>query len=291
LAITRAETRLLADLLDLPYLDDPENASTDPRRNRLRHELIPHLEAAFNPQLRQTLGRSATVMAADEAALSRLADRVPVLVDDESVSMAATVLAVLPEAVAARAVRRGLRTLRGPHGGSYEETMAVLDVAAGQRAGAELTGGVRVEREGPMVVARVSDRPPAGPIELVAPAEVVFDRWWLQFTLADARVGPRRIGARVLHLDSGQTGEALVIRPGRDDDRIEIGTGTKPVREAMAEAGVARRLRARWPVVAAGGRIVAIPGVRAAAWAWPTAATARYLVARIDSASRSAEGT
>ncbi len=141
-----------------------------------------------------------------------------------------------------------------------------------------------------MVVVRVPDPPPAYGIELVVPGRVVFDRWSLQFTLADRPARPRRVGARILYLDAGRTGESIEIRPGREDDRIEIGTGTKSVREAMAEAGVARRLRPRWPVVAAGGRVAAIPGVRAAAWAWPSADTVRYLVARIDS-GRSAEGT
>jgi tRNA(Ile)-lysidine synthase len=290
LAIARSETRALADLLGLPFADDPENASLEPRRNRLRHELIPQLEATYNPLLRRALGRSAAVMAADEALLAAAAERVPVHVDGESVSLPAPALAVLPAAVAGRVARRALRAARGPHGGSYEEVSALLDVATGRRVGAELPGGLRVEREGPMVVVRLVEPPPADGFEVAAPARIVFDRWLLEFTLADTGEKPRRIGARVLHLDAGGTGDSFALRPARDDDRIEIGTGTKPVREAMAEAGVPSRLRHRWPVMAAAGRVAAIPGVRAAAWAWPSADTARYLVARIDSRG-SAEGT
>ncbi|MBT8246212.1 MAG: tRNA lysidine(34) synthetase TilS [Acidimicrobiia bacterium] len=290
LSIARSETRALADLLGLPYADDPENASREPRRNRLRHELIPRLEETYNPQLRRALGRTAGVMAADEALLGEAAERVPILADDEAVSVPAPALAVLPEAIAGRVARRALRRARGPHGGSFEEVSALLDVALGRRTGVELTGGLRVEREGPMVVVRLTDPPPADAIELVVPGRVEFDRWRLQFALTDTGPGPRRIGARTLHLDAGLTGESILIRPGRDDDRIEIGTGTKPVREAMAEAGVARRFRPRWPVVVAGGRLAAIPGVRAADWARTSAETARYLVARIDN-GRSAEGT
>lgn len=289
LSIARSETRALADQLGLPYLDDPENASLEPRRNRLRHELIPHLEEDYNPQLRQALGRSAMVLAADEALLDEAAGRVPILADDESVSIPAAMLGVLPDAIAGRVARRGLRAARGPHGGSFEEVGALLDVANGRRAGAELAGGLRVEREGPMVVVRLGDPSPADGLELVVPGRVVFDRWLLEFTLAGPPAGPRRIGARILYLDADRTGESIVVRPGRDDDRIEIGTGTKPVREAMAEAGVARRLRPRWPVLVAGGRVAAVAGVRAAAWAWPSAETVRYLVARIDS-GQSAEG-
>ena len=200
-------------------------------------------------------------MAADEDLLGQAAARVPVLLDAESVSVPAPVLAILPDAVAGRVVRRALRAARGPHGGSFDEVSEVLDVALGRRAGAQLAGGLRVDREGPMVVVMLADPPPADPVELSVPGRVVFDRWRLDFTLTSAR-GPRCIGARVLHLDAGRTGEAIVIRPGRRDDRIEIGTGSKPVWEAMAEAGVARRFRPRRPVLVAGGRIAAIPGVR-----------------------------
>ena len=49
----------------------------------------------------------------------------------------------------------------------------------------------------------------------------------------------------------------------------------------MAEGGIPRRLRRRWPVLDAAGRVAAVPGVRLAAWASPTTATVRYLVARI----------
>ncbi|NNC92645.1 MAG: tRNA lysidine(34) synthetase TilS [Acidimicrobiia bacterium] len=281
LTISRRQTRRLAGLLELPYFDDPDNVAGDVRRNRLRSELIPLLEETYNPQFRTALLRSSAVVAADDAVLEAAAAQVPIRADGEVVAMPAAALAVVPAAVAARVVRRALRYMRGPHGGTHDEVAAVLEVAAGVRAGAELMGAVRVEREGPMVVLSAADLAAGTPQQVEVPSVVAFDRWRVHLTEQSQAPIPRPLGAATLTLDADQAGDALVLRPLRPDDRIDIGTGSKLVTEALAERGVPRRLRARWPLVSVGERVLVIPGVRAAAWAWPSSGTMRYLVARI----------
>lgn len=283
LAIARQETRALARELGLPFVDDPQNQSFRLRRNRLRHELIPHLEESYNPQLRSALRRTAALMAADDDALEGLAARVPFVLDGEAVAIPSTLLGVLNEAVATRVVRRAVREIRGPHAGSHHEVTAVLEVAGRRRRGAELSGGIRVEREGPMVV--LSSQPPI-PLEAVpveVPAVLSFDRWRLALTLAGETPRPRPLGSCVLVLDAALTGSILTVRPPVSGDRIGIATGSKPVADAMAEAGVPRRLRLRWPVLIAEEKVAAIPGARVADWAAPRPTTARYLVARMTS--------
>ena len=62
-----------ADVLDhlrergLAWREDPSNADPAHRRNRVRHELLPYLEARFNPEIRAALARTASLLA-DEAA-------------------------------------------------------------------------------------------------------------------------------------------------------------------------------------------------------------------------------
>lgn len=293
LSISRAETRQLAAQLELPFFDDPENETTDVRRNRLRAQLIPLLEETYNPQLRATLLRTSTVLGADDAVLEAAAAQVPVRSDGEVVAVPAAALAVVPAAVATRVIRRALREVRGPHGGTHDEVAAVLEVAAGHRTGAELMGSIRVEREGPMVVLSGADLPPRAPQRVEVPSMVVIDRWRVDLAEHSRAPTPRPLGSATLTLDADLAGPDLVIRPPSAEDRIDIGTGTKPVAEAMAERGVPRRLRSRWPVLSAGDRVVLIPGVRTAAWAWPSGATSRYLVARIgiSGSDSAAEGT
>lgn len=67
LGVSREE--VLAHLRDrgLAWREDPSNADTAHRRNRVRHELLPYLEERFNPGIRAALARTASVLA-DEAA-------------------------------------------------------------------------------------------------------------------------------------------------------------------------------------------------------------------------------
>ena len=109
LDVTRTETRELAALLGLPWIDDPTNRDTSLRRNALRREVIPDLEARFNPSLRAGLIRLASVLVGDERFLNAAAESVPVQVDGSTVRLPAPLLATLPAPVAARAVRRALR--------------------------------------------------------------------------------------------------------------------------------------------------------------------------------------
>ena len=67
LGVSRRE--VLAHLRErgLEWREDPSNADPSLRRNRVRHELLPYLEASFNPALRAALARAAGLLA-DEAA-------------------------------------------------------------------------------------------------------------------------------------------------------------------------------------------------------------------------------
>ncbi|MGI9647692.1 MAG: TilS substrate C-terminal domain-containing protein, partial [Acidimicrobiia bacterium] len=264
----------------LPFFDDPDNESLTVRRNRLRRQLIPQLETDYNPQLRAALARTGALAATDDSALEKLAATVPVLDDGEVIMIPTALLAILDEAIATRVVRRAIRLVRGPHPGTAEEVGTVLEVAAGARAGAELSGKVRVEREGPMVVLNPGLVDPFPPRETAIPATVGFDRWRLQLDVTDHP--PPVIGGRSFVLDADQVERDVLVRAATAAERIDVGAGGKRVGDALAEAGISPRLRPRWPVVESGGRIALIPGVRAAAWAWRGTSTTRYLVARID---------
>jgi tRNA(Ile)-lysidine synthase len=69
LAVSRAE--VLGHLRErgLDWREDPSNADLAHRRNRVRHELMPYLEARFNPGIRDALARTASLLADESAHL------------------------------------------------------------------------------------------------------------------------------------------------------------------------------------------------------------------------------
>jgi tRNA(Ile)-lysidine synthase len=254
LGVSRAATRAAAAAAGLPFVDDPTNADLSIRRNRLRNETIPALEAAYNPALRDALVRTAHFIAADEALLGARADRVPLRRDQEAVLIPAASLETLPGPVAARVVRRALRMLQGPYPGEAADVAAVLEAL--EPGARQLTGAALAEREGPWVAIHPLDTPaPPTQVDLPVPGSVTFGAW--RIAAGSAEPGLGRLGAVV-------AGARLVVRAAVAGDRIRIAGGAKKVFDALAEAGVAPRLRPRWPVVEADGKIVWLVGVRAA---------------------------
>ena len=254
LDVPGSELRHLATELGLPFVDDPQNTDPTVRRNRLRHETIPTLADRFNPRLVEALGRLASSAGADDAELEIRAVKVPLTRREGAVLVPAASLATLPEAIAVRVARRALREARGPHPGTTDEIVAVLEAVQG--VATAIRGGVDVRREGPWVVLVVEEPVIPEATEMGVESEVTFGDWVVTSEAGSQSIG--RFGVTIMRPDR------LVVRTAPADERIAIVGGSKRVGDALAEAGVPRRVRPRWPVLEADGTIAWIAGVRAA---------------------------
>lgn len=269
LGFTRADLRDLARFLELPFVDDPANEDRSARRNVLRHEIIPLLEARLNPQLRPALVRAAVSLQDDEAALQELADAVPIHRDGEAVLIPVAPLVTVSPAVASRVIRRALRMAHPPYPGRSREIGVVLAAATGRRRGGDLSGGFAAVREGPFVTIHQPAR--AAPVidvtPLPVPGRVEGDGWVISSRYADVGAGPVSLGRRRCRLGADLAKADLAVRSARRGDRVDVGNGTKAVTTALAEAGIPLRKRLGWPLVVARGKIAWLAGVRSAAWA------------------------
>lgn len=278
LQVTRAETRELAGLLRLPYDDDPANAGDEARRNVLRRDVLPDLEARFNTELRAALNRTARALRADDDELAAAAARVPVRIERGTARLPAPLLVTLPTPVAARAVREALRRLHPPYPGAAADVAAALAVAGGEGGRAGLTGGLLAEREGPWLLLHQPAADTAWPaFAWAVPGTATIPGFRLDAWVTAEPPAPWPLGTATLVLDADCAGADLELRPAGSGERIDIGTGSKPVREALAEAGVPARRRHAWPVLAVGGALVCVAGVRVAAWARPGPESKRFL--------------
>jgi tRNA(Ile)-lysidine synthase len=269
LRFSRADIRSLAEELGLPFADDPANEDVTFLRNRVRRDLLPDLERDYAPGIRATLARTGSLAAADDRLIEGLTDDIPVVRDADGAAIPAAALVTAPKPVASRCVRRALRGLFGPYAGSEADVEAVLAVAIGRSESVMITGSLAVTREGPFVRidAGHAAGQAAGPIAISVPGEIRFGEHFITFEDADAsQITP----TSTLLLDPTVFGRRTVVKAVAEGARIDIETGTKPVRTALAERGIPVRSRSTWPVVAEGGRIAAIVGIRVAPWARPT---------------------
>ncbi len=159
-------------------------------------------------------------------------------------------------------MRRLLREARPPHAGTSDEIAVALEVAHGITGRRDISDGWQLELEGPWLVAHAGDAEPPAPAECAVPGSVRFG--FFEVTVA---VAPRILVRRTSLLDGAAIGSGIEVRPAAEGERIEIAAGSKPIRDVMAEAGLARRLRSAWPVAVAHGRIAAVVGIRSAPWA------------------------
>ncbi len=144
LRITRPETRELAELAGLGYLDDPMNTDVSLLRARLRMSVLPEL-VAMNPSVVESLAKAASIIDRDNEFLAQQARS-----HDLDGGIAVSLLAVLDKPVADRVVLQML-TASGAQISS-RNVAKVWSVALGEALVQELGGGLTVRREGAVVV-------------------------------------------------------------------------------------------------------------------------------------------
>jgi tRNA(Ile)-lysidine synthase len=134
LGLRRAETHALCAQLGLTPVTDPSNDDVAHRRNRVRHELLPLLDAIAEREVAAVLARQARLLADDADALEVLARAID--------PTDAAALATAPVAVARRAVRAWLRagTDAECHPPDAAAVERVLAVARGESVATEVAG-------------------------------------------------------------------------------------------------------------------------------------------------------
>jgi tRNA(Ile)-lysidine synthase len=142
--LRRHETVAVCDALGLDPVADPTNDDPAFRRNRVRRELLPLLDAIAERDVVPVIARQADLARDDVALLDELA---AALDPTDARALAAT-----PTPLARRAVRAWLRAA-GPGGAERyapdaAATERVLGVARGEAVACELAGGWRVARRG-----------------------------------------------------------------------------------------------------------------------------------------------
>ena len=268
LAFGRRELRMEAGKIGLPFVDDPGNEDDRFLRSRVRHHLLPEIEANYSPGISSDLTRTAALLGRDDELLSSMSASIVVSKVSGHVALPVAAVVSAPRPIATRAIRRALRTCGDVYPGSMADVEAVLDVA---RTGVTsvIGGDIQVRREAPMVVFFVSDTEPCEPSFPVDGATSF--RWGTHSYRVERQryPVPQRTAGRFSVISANAAAPGFSIRPVLPGDRIDIGTGSTPVTELLRDHGVPEMSRPCWLLITIDGKIAAVHGVRTAPWATP----------------------
>ena len=140
LHLRRGETRSLCRRYGITPIEDLSNQDPRFRRNRVRHDVLPLLDAVAERDVAAVLSRSAGLLGEDADLLVELA----ATLDPQD----GAALAGAPAPLARRAVRQWLAADRPPYPPDAATVERVLEVARGRRRSTEVGGGRSVARRG-----------------------------------------------------------------------------------------------------------------------------------------------
>jgi tRNA(Ile)-lysidine synthase len=268
----------------LPWIEDPSNEDPKFFRNRVRHELLPLLGSAYEPEVVTRLtavARAArrSVDALDHMAareLERLADR-----SAAAFTLSRAALAALPAAVAAEVLRNAAASLgsRAPlRAWGHRGLRRVLAPTAPRRP--FRLGGVLVEVSGDRV--RVGAAPlPAlvtRPLEVPGRVELPEIGRALEASIVPAAMYELPRDPERAAFDADRLPSRLLVRARRRGDRFTaFGGGERRLKSLLIDTKIPRWERGRVPIIEADGDIVWVAGLRRAATAPVMATTRRVL--------------
>lgn len=287
LALRRVDVRGFVAAEGLPCFDDPANTDLRVRRIVVRDQVLPALERVA-PDPVGALGRLAALVHDDAVALdAAAADAVAVgWVGPVAVLPRSALEGAVP-ALGRRVVRQALDRVvdRPPSAGVVEQIRTAppglrMTLAGGLEleatASAVTVGPPASDAEavplavpgrtgwppaGRVVVARTADEPAGAGADDPQPSLDLPGAWYPPPVRVDAAAAPPGgwPSRLVVWLPSGLG--PLTLRGRRPGDRVATAGGTRRLAAVLRDARLPRSVRARWPVVTAGERVLWVPGV------------------------------
>jgi len=251
----------------LSWREDPTNADTALLRNRVRHQLIPYLEAGFNPAIRETLARTAHLLAAEAEALQPAVEALWSCAAGkraETVTLSLAAVRTAHRATARGLVRLALAKTGGLKGVQNVHIERIVDLAlspapSGRRL--PLPGGREaVFRFGEVVIGprQEASRPFAFP--LAVPGRVDLPGGWALSAQPDEGPAVSEEWRAVVPRPRG----ALEVRSRRPGDRIVVREGEASLKRFLMRGKVPADRRGSLPLVVSGDRVLWVPGHRLA---------------------------
>lgn len=157
LDLSRGELRAYLSERGEAWVEDETNEDVSNPRNRVRHRIIPELDAAYGGPTAGSIARAAGIARADTAWLDAVAERryaELATIEAESVTLAGPELTAEPEPIRRRLLLKALREVASGRAISLEHVDAAADILNGTVSGADVPGARLELRRGKLVLQR-----------------------------------------------------------------------------------------------------------------------------------------
>jgi len=263
LEVTRQDVLAHLRSRGLEWREDESNADPAFLRNRTRHELLPYLEARFNPKVRRALARTASVLAEEAEALALEGDalcRREGRRDGDAVVLSRAALADVSRAVARAAVRSALAQAGGLRGVGLAHVDRILAIAqAPSPSGKRLPlPGAReaVFEFGELRLGPRRAPAPTFAIDLPVPGRVTLPGG---LSLEARAAGGPAVSNGEMAVVAAPNGP-LMVRTRRPGDRVRAKGRDMSLKKFLMERRVPADERVGLPLLAAGSHVLWVPG-------------------------------
>lgn len=276
LGIFRHEVLAFLRRKGVHWREDASNSDRDFLRNRVRHDILPALESALNPRMKEGLVRTADILRAENDWLETLAAGELTRCSNGRTLILGT-LRALPLAARRRVLKEWLIRIGLPAPNVDFDTIAAVDDLIAASAGTgkiTLAGGIYIRRcKGKLERVRSSRPTTSFCVSIRAPGRIEVPELGMELRAVNGtgivkeRGIPGDLPARASISRAAVGCRALVLRSWRPGDRMRpYGMhGTQKIHDMLIDAKVPRELRSGIPVLECGGEIIWLPGSRIAA--------------------------
>ena len=268
---TRAQTEAYCRQHNLDYLTDSTNVDTNYLRNKLRHELLPQLEN-YNPQIRQSLAKSALALQGDYQLLNELIESVWQKNTQTGSGFVAFDLPCLQEMSlalrrnlfrkAAFALKPGLRDVNF-YALERAASLKPVDVAGKLKTIVEKNILYLAEDES---LLPVTDWPQIDhELELANGQYGIGNGWYLTCETLPVDHSPISSDIFTACFDADLTVDRLWLRTFRTGDRLEqlgMPRQTVKLKDLFVNQKVPKRIRNNWPLLCINDEIAWVTGLR-----------------------------
>jgi tRNA(Ile)-lysidine synthase len=276
---TRAEVRAFLERRGLGHCEDRSNSDLARVRNRVRHQLLPQLEA-LNPRIKAALARLGEISRWETEVIGEAAARwlqQHGREQGQAFGLDLTALGAAPLGLRMAVYRASILRVAGDLRRIALVHLEALDrlVISGPPAGSLDLPGIRVCRQGQRLKLQSSTlqlqipNPKTQAASLPLPGAIAWPGPEGEITIT-AQLAPRPSLPpdpwRQAWLDPGQLKLPLRVRSREPGDRYQpFGfQGRRKLKDVMNQLGLSSHQRDHWPLVCDEGRIVWVPGLRSA---------------------------